>query len=174
MKKRLGALALAGLVAQAGTAGAATINLTETFASGATFTGVLTFSDNYDQFQGVNGTLTGGGHGTITFDWAWWLGTGQPSIAQDDDGNPATYEDWMMDGSPPDDWANIIGLSWSAPGGKFQLALVPDTDVYHAGFDAFDPVVSYSVSGVPEADSVAMMLAGLAALGVLARRQRRS
>ena len=171
MKKILGALALAAL---AGTASAATVNLTETFQSGATFTGVLTFSSNYDQLQAVTGTLSGGGYGTDSFNWAWWVGTSQPSVARDQDGNLSTYEDWMMDGTPPSSWSNFIGLSWSAPGGAFQLALVPATNVYYAGIDQRDAVVSYSASAVPEAGSLAMMLAGLGALGAVARRKRQA
>ena len=169
MKTLLGTVALAALLASAGPAAAATINLTENFASGATFTGTLTFSNNYDEFQAVNGVLSGGSYGTQAIDWTWWIGTGQPSVAHDYDGNPATYEDWAMNGTPSS-WSTFIGLSWSAPGGVFQLALVPDTSVYHAGINSIDPAVSYSLSAVPESGTLAMMMAGLGALALLRRR----
>ncbi|MEP6504419.1 MAG: PEP-CTERM sorting domain-containing protein [Betaproteobacteria bacterium] len=173
MKKLLGILALAGLLAQAGPASAATVDLTEHFASGATFTGTLTFSDNYDEFQAVTGVLSGGSYGTQSINWTWWLGTGQTSVARDLDGDPTTYEDWAMNGSPPGDWTLYLGLSWSAPGGVFQLALTPATDIYYAGINQTDAAVSYSLSTVPESGTLAMMMAGLGALALVRRRAKR-
>ncbi len=173
MTKLLGTLAMAGLLVAAGAAHASkTVDLTETFASGAVFTGTLTFSDSYDQFQAVDGVLTGGGYGTVVFDWTWWIGTGNPSVAIDLDGNPATYEDWAMTGSPPADFTDYLGLSWSAPGGVFQLTLVPGTDVYYAGIDDVDPAVGYALSSVPEGGTLPMTVAGLGALALVRRRAR--
>ena len=147
------------------------IHLNETYASGATFSGDLTFSDGFSMLTGVNGTLSGGSYGTDTIGWTWWVGQGFSS-PQDDDGNPATNEDWLMDGSAPNIYSHFIGLSWSAPGGNFQLTLSPNTNVYYAGVNAFDAAVSASVSTVPESTNAAMLVAGLGLLGAMARRRK--
>ena len=152
-----------------------TVHLHEDFASGATFDGDLTFSSSYDTLLDVSGILAGGSYGTSAINWAWWVGTGQPATAIDWDGNPATFEDWMMEGSPSS-WSHFIGISWFYPvGGQLTLNLTPDTLVYHAGVDNSDPAVRYSVGSVgavPEPQTYALMLAGIGALAFVARRRK--
>lgn len=172
MKKILTGLIAVALASAAGIAAAAEhIHLNETYASGATFSGDLTFTDGFNMLTGVNGTLSGGAYGTDNFSWTWWAGHGL-TTPQNNDGNGATSEDWLMDGSAPDTYSHYIGLSWSAPGGNFQLTLAPDTNVYYAGINAFDAAVSATVSSVPESTNVAMLVAGLGLLGVMARRRQ--
>lgn len=175
MKKILTALVTAALAAASGVAAADEhIHLDETYASGATFSGDLTFTNGFQTLTAVDGTLSGASYGTDAIGWTWWAAHGV-TTPQDDDGNPATSEDWLMDGSAPDTYGHYIGLSWSAPGGNFQLTLTPDTNVYYAGINAFDAVVSATVSGVspvPESSDAAMLVAGLGLLSVLARRRQ--
>ena len=84
-----------------------TTSIEETFASGAVFTGTLTFADGYAGLFDVSGVLAGGGYGTIPFSWAWWVGTGY-SYPINDTGVSGVYNDWLMDGTPSS-WAHYIG-----------------------------------------------------------------
>jgi hypothetical protein len=182
MKKRLLAIAAAALLLQVSTASANTdVTLHEDFASGAVFNGTLTFSNNYDTLLGATGLLTGGTYGTENINWTWWNGNGWPATAIDYDGIPNTYEDWLMNGAPPDNWSTYIGISWYFPVGSqgLTLALSPAASIYNAGINGSpddstvgDPAVRYQVGAIPEPESYAMLLAGLGLLGFAARRRK--
>jgi hypothetical protein len=65
MKKILTGLVAVALAAAAGVAAADEhIHLNETYASGATFSGDLTFTNGFQMLTGVDGTLSGGSYGT--------------------------------------------------------------------------------------------------------------
>jgi hypothetical protein len=138
------------------------------FASGATFDGVLTFSDTFDALIDVQGTLTGGSYGTSNINWAWWVGRGANNVAVNYDGVSGTYEDWLMDGTPDGGYANFIGISWYFPAAG-ALTLNLGADVYHAGVNSADRIVAYRV---PE--PAALALFGLGLLGVGLMRKRRA
>ncbi|MGA9568304.1 MAG: hypothetical protein WBS19_22470, partial [Candidatus Korobacteraceae bacterium] len=48
-----------------------TLNLNETFASGGTFTGTLTFLSDYSNLTAVTGVLSGGPYGSDSINWIW-------------------------------------------------------------------------------------------------------
>ena len=148
-------------------------NLHLDFASGAAFDGALTFTDNYDGLLDVQGTLSGGSYGTSNINWTWWVGRGESGTAIDVDGIAATYEDWLMDGtSGGTDYRNFIGLSWYFPVAG-TLALNLGADVYHAGINDSDRIVSYRTAAVPEPATLALFGAGLLGLAVLRTRRIR-
>lgn len=160
-------IVLASLLLLPSSQAAVTLQFHEEFASGATFNGSLTFSDNFDTLLGVSGTLAGGGYGTDQFTWTLLLGTSQNATAVDWDGNPNTYEDWLMGGSPAS-FSHSIGISWQFPvtGSSPVFVLSPMADVTYAGIDGADVASAYSFqsASAPEGNSCAMLLIGAAML----------
>lgn len=171
MKKLLCVVAATAALLQAGAAKANIIvHLEETFASGANFSGNLTFSNGYDYLIGVTGTLTGSAYGSEAITWTYLAGVGLGGAGLDADDNPATHEDWLINGTPWS-WNRLIGLSWY-PSTNGPLVLNLNAPIHNAGVSDTDRAVSYTVSAVPEPATYAMLLAGLSLTGALARRRR--
>ena len=150
------------------------------FTSGATFDGTVTFNNGYAGMIGTSGTLTGGGYGTINFNWTWWHGTGQTN-PRDFDGDASTYEDILMGGgagAPDFTFTRFIGLSWliGAPGDAPVLNLVtrpvPNANYWNSIDGAGSDLIVRGAFGhtVPEPGTLA--LAGLAQVGAGALRRR--
>lgn len=168
MKKVLISLLTAGAMLASVPAFATVVtSMHATFASGAEFHGDLTFSDNYVDLLDVDGTLTGGSYGSMHFGWAWFQGD-----SGNYDGNPATVEDWLMNGDVIGSFSHYIGLSWTPNQSSLQLFLVPQTSGYHAGINSTDNIVSYDTNNVPEPGSLALLGLGALAMGALRRRRQ--
>jgi hypothetical protein len=141
------------------------------FQSGATFDGALTFADGYAGLLDVAGTLAGGSYGSQSMNWTWWVGTGQAN-PQDYDGNAATYEDWLMNGTAggsiaTSTYTHYIGVSWYKTG---DLTFNLSAPVYNSGVDSTDRIVG--VRNVPEPLTLTMLGAGLIGLGLTRRRRK--
>lgn len=144
-------------------------NVQMTFASGATFVGQVSFSDDFSQMLAVNGLLSGGdgGYGNDPIGWIW-----NPAVNfSSGDGNLSNF---LLDG-PADSYNNFILLAVNASD-PTQLQFT--TGASFAGADNTvdygDAMVSGSitaVSQVPEPSRLPLFAAGLAALALVARRK---
>ncbi|MFP5392010.1 MAG: PEP-CTERM sorting domain-containing protein [Gammaproteobacteria bacterium] len=170
MKKILAVLAAAASLSALPASADVVTHLTETFQSGATFSGTLTFADGYTNLLDAHGVLSGADYGTVDITWSWnrhWNG----GLALDLDNNPATLEDRLASGEPPDDYAYTIGLSWIPNQGSLKLVIDPQLP-YETGINGVDAAVSFSTSPVPEPATYAMLGLGLAAVAVMAKRRQ--
>lgn len=136
-----------------------------TFASGATFEGTVTFTNDFSKATAVTGTLSGGGYGTDSINWVW--DTSNYSSGANN------YSNFLMDGSPPNAYGHWVQLAinYADPA---HLAFT--TGLSYGGTDNWvnysDSFVSGTISAVPEADSWAMLMLGVAGLAAVARKRR--
>lgn len=160
LKKTLSALALAAAFINPASA-SAIYHVQETFASGATFDGQVTFNDSLDLVESVDGYLSGAAYGNDHIDWVWW--TGFSGV----DGTGRF--NFLMDGAQPSfvwflsfawDISNAANLTFSNVG---QGNNVSYTDAMVSG--SITPVVD-----LPEPGSIALL--GMGLLGLAARRRK--
>jgi hypothetical protein len=153
------------------------VNLT--FASGATFSGAVDFSNDYSYVTGVNGILTGYQYGSIGYlgsgsdliDVVWPpIGTNYSGVSGD------IFGTWLLDGTSVFDYSNYFGFSYDytkAPVLVLDSSL-PITVTYTGiAVDHEDLLVSGSIAPVetPEPSSLLFLGSGLVGLAGVLRRK---
>jgi hypothetical protein len=142
-------------------------NVTMDFQSGATFTGQVTFLDDFSQATAVSGTLNGGGYGTDPINWIW-------SNDSYGDASQNQFANYLMDSRPSlyGNYSNWIYLSvdYSNPN---ELAFV--TGGANNMIDYRDAMVQGTIANaVPEPSTWALLLVGIGAMGIGTRRRARA
>lgn len=148
-------------------------NVQLNFASGAQFSGVVTFADSFASVLAVNGVLAGYqasshsylGTGSTAISWLWNSGSNVASAAN-------TFGTFLMDsGSVYGSYSNWISFTYDYSN-PANLTLSSNTYGNKVNYD--DNLVSGSIgsiSPVPEVETYAMLLAGLGLIGGIARRR---
>ena len=177
-----GAATAVALGSFAGAASATvSLNVNETFASGATFSGVVDFADDYSSVTGVSGTLKGYQYGTTGYigtgsdpiSWVWYQGTNF------DSNSPTTFGTFLMDGTGPATigvYSNFITFDYNyANPNHLTFDIGPDIlSATNGGNNVIysDPLVS-GTFGVPEPATWALMMIGFGGLGAMLRSAKR-
>jgi PEP-CTERM motif len=155
-----------------------------TFQSGATFSGDVSFANNYSSVTGVTGILTGYQYGNYNyqgsgFDSINWV----LSIGNNFSTGANNYSTFLMDGSTGGAFSNFIQFAYNyaaAPTLIFTSGVSLGgsnvaTDNY---INYVDPMVSGTISpfgtisSVPEPQTYAMLLAGLGLIGFVVYRRK--
>jgi hypothetical protein len=149
-----------------------------TFQSGATFSGLVTFADDFSSISAVAGTLFGysstfGAYyqpGTSTnISWLFNHGTNQSST-------PGIFSQYLMDGEDKgsNSWfSNYLYFEYDYSNPS-ALGVTSNTYVYNTSNSPtnHDVLVSASISAVPEPSTWAMLVLGFGGVGLLAYRRR--
>ena len=167
MKRFLVLAVLLVAVALPGTAGVV-LYVQETFESGATFNGLVTFTDNYSNVTAVDGWLVGGSYGNDHLTWIW-----DPSANWASSFGPSYGGNFLMDGTNDTDYNYWVTFTWDFSGAPNLVFASPGGVLSDRGGNNVnynDAMVSGSISAVPEPASFVLLLGGLACIGILRRR----
>lgn len=148
-------------------------NVQLNFASGAQFSGVVTFADSFASVLAVNGVLAGYqpshhgylGAGSTAISWLWSGGSNFASAAN-------TFGTFLMDsGSLYGSYSNWISFTYDY---SDPVNLTLSSNSYGNQVNYNDNLVSGfigSISPVPEPETYAMLLAGLGLMAGAVRRR---
>jgi hypothetical protein len=149
-----------------------------TFQSGATFSGLMTFADDFSSISAVTGTLFGysstfGAYyqpGTSTnISWLFNHGTNQSSA-------PSTFSEYLLDGQDKgsNSWhSNTLYFEYDYSNPS-ALVATSNSYVYNTSNSPtnHDNLVSATISAVPEPSTWAMMILGFVGVAFVAYRRR--
>ena len=176
------ALAVIGLAAASSAKADPMETLNMTFLSGATFSGTVTFAPDYSSVEAVTGILTGYqlntygylGTGSDTISWVWDASKNDAGVPGDISGN------WLMDGYNDGSyvwdgsWFNFIGFSYdytNAPNLILSDSPALGSGTTGNGINYSDPLVSGSITPIPEPSSFWLLGSGLVGLAGMLRRK---
>jgi hypothetical protein len=150
-----------------------TLNLTETFQSGATFNGTVTFLSDYSNMVAVTGVLSGGPYGTDSINWIWDQTANFASSF-----GPQYGGNFLMDGTTCGNECGsfnyFITITWDFSAAPNLQVVTPAADPLSAiggnNINYVDPLVSGSFS-TPEPGSLALLGSGVVGLAGLLRRK---
>lgn len=171
------AAAFAAVLAALPAAATVILPVNMAFQSGATFSGSVSFADDYSQVTGVTGNLHGysygGGYDGVSDDLISWVWNPGSNFAS----GPSTFGTFLMDGP--------AGVYSYGSGGythwvtfTYDYSAAPTLTFSAAGYgnnvNYDDPMVRGAFGAVPEPATWAMMLLGFGAIGATLRGQRRT
>jgi hypothetical protein len=150
------------------------LRLDESFASGATFSGDLTFNADYSNLVAVNGLLQGGTYGSDSINRIWDLNYNFAALGGY---GPNMGGNFLMDSRPGGGFNYFITLTWDFSNASNLLVVTPGPILSSTGgnnVSYFDPLVAgrFSSASVPEGDTHSLVFCGVAMLG-FARFARR-
>ncbi len=142
----------------------------EVFASGAVFEGVVTFTNDYSHLLAVDGWLSGPNYGNDHFTW---ILAPMDNFAE---GYGSQYGgNFLLNGSESDNYYdNFITFTWDfsgAPGLVFAspgdiLSPFGGNNIYYS-----DPLVSGTLTAIPEPGPLGLLALGFGALPFIRRRK---
>ena len=151
-----------------------TLTLNETFASGATFSGTLTFLSDYSNLTAVSGYLNGGPYGHDYINWIW-----NPTVNFASSYGPQYGGNFLMDGTTCGNgcgnYTYFITLTWDFSAAPNLVVATPGPILSPNGgnnVNYVDPLASGTFSGAtPEPGTLVMFGSGVIGLAGLLRRK---
>ncbi len=166
--RRLLGLAVLIIAATAPASAGLIYSVNETFASGATFNGLVTFADDYLTLEAVDGWLTGGSYGNDHFTWIW-----------DNYNRAATFgpyygNNYLMNGTDHSHYSRWVTITWDFSAAPHLVLASPGRVFSSDGgnnVNYADELVSGSITSIPEPATAALVIPALAAFALLRRRK---
>ena len=135
--------------------------VTETFSSGATFDGQVTFTSDFSNVTAVDGWLVGGTYGADHINWIW-----NPSA--NFGGGASLGGNFLMSGVQPA-WTNFVTFTWNY---SDTNNLTFASGSYGNNVNYGDSAVSGTISNIPEPGSLLLLVVGIFGLAAIQRKQK--